>query len=130
KVIKNNHGGVLLVGEHLYGYSENTGWVCQDFKTGKAAWVQKRKLKGGSLICADGRLYLYGEEEGTGVLLEPNPKAWKEHGRFEIPEKSKLPETRKTSSAALIWTHPVVANGRLYLRDQEYLFCYDVREKK
>jgi outer membrane protein assembly factor BamB len=129
KVLKNNHEGLVLLGGHVYGYTENTGWVCQDLKTGKAAWLERRKLKGGSLTCAGGRLYLYGEEDGTVVLLEPNPKGWKEHGRFEIPQQSQVPEKRRTSSQAKIWTHPVVANGRLYLRDQEYLFCYDVREK-
>ena len=49
--------------------------------------------------------------------------------RFEIPQKSKLAENRQSSQSAKIWTHPVIANGRLYLRDQELIFCYDVRGK-
>jgi outer membrane protein assembly factor BamB len=128
--MKNDYGGVLLLGGHVYGFCDKrTGWVCQDFKTGKISWDNKRKLGPGSLTCADGRLYLYGEDEGTAVLIDASPKGWKEHGRFTIPKKSRLPETRPTSSGAKIWTHPVVANGRLYLRDQEYLFCFDVRKK-
>src|SRR5260370_35806579 len=80
-------------------------------------------------MAAEDRLYLY-SDTGEVVLLEADAKAWKEQGRFEIPEKSKVPQTRKTSRSAGIWTHPVLANGRLYLRDQELLFCYDVRAKK
>ena len=77
----------------------------------------------GSLTFADGHLYCYGDKDGTVVLLEPDPAHWKEDGRTKIPVESEL---RKSSGK--IWTHPVVANGRLYLRDQELLFCYDVKE--
>ncbi len=129
--VKNTHGGVVLVGAHIYGHSDILGWVCQDFKTGAKAWNEKDKLDcySGSITCADGKLYLF-SDEGVAVLLEANPKEWQEVGRFEIPEKSKIPETRRSSREAKIWTHPVVANGRLYLRDQELLFCFDVREKR
>src|SRR5262249_1643057 len=124
-----DHGGVVLVGEHVYGYGDNIGWVCQDFKTGKEVWSERDALDGkGSLTCADGRLYLL-SDEGVAALVEASPKGWKEHGRFELPRKSKERENARSASAR-VWTHPVVANGRLYLRDQEYLFCYDVREKK
>jgi outer membrane protein assembly factor BamB len=135
RVMDNEHGGVALLGDHLYGYTDSRGggWVCQDWKTGKAVWTEKRKLGKGCLTCAGGQLYLYSEDDGTVVLLEPTPRKtnyWKENGRFEIPEKSKVPQTRKSNSGAKIWTHPVVANGRLYLRDQEFLFCYDVQANK
>jgi len=56
------------------------------------------------------------------VLIEPSPDGWKEHGRFKIPQQTKL--KRKSGH---IWTHPVVANGRLFLRDQELIFAFDVR---
>jgi outer membrane protein assembly factor BamB len=129
KIMKNNLGGVVQVGDYLYGYSERRGWVCQKFKDGKLVWADE-KLGPGSLTFADGRLYCFGEDDGQAVLVEATPTGWKEHGRFEIPRKSNLPKTRKTSSSSKIWTHPVVANGRLYLRDQEYLFCFDVQDKK
>jgi outer membrane protein assembly factor BamB len=132
KSMKNNHGGVVLVGDHVYGMSDaRSGWVCQEFKTGKSAWHEPDKLecKSGSIISADGYLYLF-SDEGTAVLLEANPKAWTEKGRFSLPQKAKSRETRGTSKQALTWTHPVIANGRLYLRDQELLFCYDVRAGK
>jgi outer membrane protein assembly factor BamB len=135
RVMDNEHGGVVLLGDYLYGYSDSRGggWVCQELKTGKAVWTEKRKLGKGCLTCAGGQLYLYSEDDGRVVLLEPTPTKenyWKENGRFEIPEKSKVPQTRKSNSGAKIWTHPVVANGRLYLRDQEFLFCYDVQANK
>jgi outer membrane protein assembly factor BamB len=129
--VKNAHGGMILVGNYLYGHANGVGWVCQDFKSGKTTWIDRTKLvsKSGSIMAVEDRLYLY-NDTGTAVLLQADSKSWKEHGRFEIPEKSKVPQSRKTSRSAGIWTHPVVANGRLYLRDQELLFCYDVREKK
>jgi outer membrane protein assembly factor BamB len=131
KRLQNDHGGVVLIGTHVYGHSGGQGWMCQEFKTGNMAWLDRSQLecRSGSIVAADGRLYLY-TETGTAVLLEANPKEWQERGRFEIPEKSTESKGRPTSRSAAIWTPPVVANGRLYLRDQELLFCYDVREKK
>jgi outer membrane protein assembly factor BamB len=121
RAMTNHHGGVVKVGDHLYGYSERGGWVCQDFKTGKVIWKED-KLGKGSLTCADGLLYLYSEDEGTCALIEASPDGWKEHGRFTIPRQTKL--SRKSGQ---IWTHPVVANGRLYLRDQDLIFAFDVK---
>jgi outer membrane protein assembly factor BamB len=132
RTLKNTHGGVVLVGEHVYGHSESTGWVCQDFKTGKKLWAERRKLrcrKSGSIIYGDGRLYLY-SDEGSVALLKPSAKRFEEVSHFDLPQKSKAPEERQTSQAADIWTHPVIANGRLYLRDQELLFCFDIRAAK
>lgn len=124
KAMVNHHGGALLFDGHVYGYSDGKGWVCQDFKTGKSVWEEKRKLGKGALTCAEGRLYLYSEGDGTCVLIEATPAGWKESGRFTIPRETKL--DRK---AGQIWTHPVIANGRLYLRDQDLLFCFDVKGK-
>ncbi|HZU37602.1 MAG TPA: PQQ-binding-like beta-propeller repeat protein [Gemmataceae bacterium] len=125
--LTNQSGGVLLVDRHVFGSAGIKGWLCQDFATGKITGRERRRLGAGSLTCADGRLYCYGEEEGTIVLVDANPtkwtmRDWKEYGRFTIPEHSKL---RKVSGK--IWTHPVVANGKLYLRDQDLIFCYDVK---
>jgi outer membrane protein assembly factor BamB len=130
--VKNTHGGVVLVGDHIYGHSERLGWICQEFKTGNVVWDERTKLEciaSGSITAADGMLYLY-SDEGEVVLLKASPEGWQEHGRFGIPEKSKVPQQRPTSRAAKIWTPPVVANGRLYLRDEELLFCFDVSAKK
>lgn len=124
KNLVNHHGGVVLVGEHLYGYSDGRGWVCLDFQTGKVVWDDKKDLGKGSLTCADGQLYCYAEDSGTLALVEASPAGWKENGRFPIPEKS----TIRKRGGTKFWTHPVVANGRLYLRDQDLLFCFDVKD--
>ena len=121
KVMKNHHGGVILVDGYLYGHSDPSGWVCQEFKTGKMIWVEKNALGKGSITCADRHFYCFSEKGGTLALIEATPSGWKETGRFTIPEESKLPRRQ-----GLIWTPPVVSNGRLYLRDQDLLFCYDI----
>jgi outer membrane protein assembly factor BamB len=123
KVMVNQHGGVVLVSSHLYGYSEGKGWVCQEWASGKMVWSQRRALGRGSLTCAEGELYCYGEDDGVVALIDASPSGWKEHGRFELPQHSKL-----RRSSGRIWTHPVIAHGRLYLRDQDMLFCYDLRD--
>jgi len=118
----NHHGGVVKVGDYVYGYSDRGGWTCMEFMTGKVVWKETRKLGKGSITAADGRLYCYSENDGTVALIEASPEGWKESGRFKIPKQTKLP--RKSGH---IWTHPVVANGRLYLRDQDLIFCYQVK---
>ncbi|MBL9135432.1 MAG: PQQ-like beta-propeller repeat protein [Verrucomicrobiales bacterium] len=121
KVMKNHHGGVILVGDHLYGHSDPTAWVCQDFKTGAEVWADK-SLGKGAIHYADGMLYCIDEKTGDVALVEASPAGWKEKGRFKLE-----PQTTKRAREGRIWTHPVVVNGRLYLRDQELLFCYDVK---
>src|SRR5262249_28180235 len=76
KTMKNEFGGVVRVGNCLYGHSDKIGWVCQDFKTGKSLWENKTALVRGSVTCADGRLYLF-SDEGTAVLIEASPNGWK-----------------------------------------------------
>jgi outer membrane protein assembly factor BamB len=124
KNLANHHGNVVRVGEHVYGYSQGRGWVCQDFQDGKVVWEEKARLGAGSVVCADGQLYCYSENDGTVALIEASPEGWRESGRFKIPEQTKL---RKPSGK--IWTPPVIADGKLYLRDQELLFCLDVKKK-
>jgi outer membrane protein assembly factor BamB len=124
KNMENKHGGVVLVGDHIYGWTDHgSAWVCLELKTGKIVWESK-KLKRGSVTFADGHLYCYSEDNGTVVLLEASPGGWKERGRFKIPE-----ETSIRSQRGGVWTHPVVANSRLYLRDQDLIFCFDVRDR-
>ncbi len=123
KVMKNHHGGVVLVGEHLYGYSDGPGWICQNFKTGEEVWASK-SLGKGCVTYAEGRLYCVDENNGTVVLADASPTGWKEHGRFTLNPLSKI-----RSPSGRVWTHPVVANGKLYLRDQEYVYCFDIKAK-
>ncbi|MHC4118769.1 MAG: outer membrane protein assembly factor BamB family protein [Planctomycetota bacterium] len=122
--MQNHHGGMILLDGYLYGANggnEGGALVCLDFKTGKIMWDQRqsagRRAKG-SLALADGRLY-YRMENGTVVLIEPSPKQYIERGRFEQPDRSSAPA----------WAHPVIANGKLYICDQDVLLCYDVKAK-
>jgi outer membrane protein assembly factor BamB len=126
KAMQNHHGGVILLDGRIYGYSDPLkGWTCQDATTGKVAWAS-RALGKGSLTYADGHFYCFSEDRGTCVLIDAIPKAWTEKGRFDI-RQSKLPRPPRNSTN--VWTHPVVADGRLYLRDQDQLFCYDVKQR-
>jgi outer membrane protein assembly factor BamB len=122
--MQNHHGGMILLDGYLYGASggnEGGALVCLDFQTGKVMWDQResvgRRAKG-SVTLADGRLY-YRMEDGTVVLIEPSPKQYIEHGRFEQPDRSRAPA----------WAYPVIANGKLYISDQDVLLCYDVKAK-
>lgn len=119
----NHHGGVILVGDHLYGFSDKDrgNWVCQDWKTGEVKWSSKNLGKG-AIHCADGMLYLLEENSGTVCLIKASPEGWSEHGRFKLE-----PQTTQRNPKGRIWTHPVVSGGRLYLRDQELISCYDVK---
>jgi outer membrane protein assembly factor BamB len=125
KKMQNHHGGMILLDGYLYGANggnEGGYLVCLDFKTGKVLWDERAngKLRApkGSVALADGRLY-YRTEKGEVLLIEPNPKQYVERGRFNQPDRSDKPA----------WAHPVIANGKLYLRDQDVLFCYDVKAK-
>jgi outer membrane protein assembly factor BamB len=119
--MQNHHGGMILFDGALYGANGgNSGGylVCLDFPTGEVQWDQRRDGRHapkGSVAFADGRLY-YRTEEGTMLLIEPNTEQYLERGRFEQPERSDKPA----------WAHPVIANGRLYLRDQDVLLAYDI----
>jgi hypothetical protein len=123
KNIKNHHGGVLLLDGHLYGYSDGRGWTCQNLKSGDVVWDSK-KLGKGCVFYADNRLYCLAESSGTVALADANTAGWKEHGRFKLE-----PQTELRKRSGRIWTHPVVANGVLYLRDQELLFAFDVKAR-
>ena len=125
KKMQNHHGGMILLEGSLYGANggnEGGYLACLDFKTGNVLWdgrdVPNRPAPKGSLALADGRLY-YRTERGTVLLIEPNPKEYLERGRFEQPDRTNPPA----------WAHPVIANGKLYIRDQDTLFCYDVKAK-
>ena len=77
-----------------------------------------------AIAYADKRFYCQSERDGAIVLIEASPEGWKERGRFVL-----TPQTLLRKKSGKIWTHPVITNGKLYLRDQELLFCFDVRGK-
>jgi outer membrane protein assembly factor BamB len=115
KDVRNHHSSSVLVGDHLYGFSSAI-LMAVKFDTGEVAW-RDRSVGKGSLVYADGRLYCF-SENGVMGLVEATPSGYVEKGRFRI-QQGELPT----------WTHPVVAGGRLYLRDQDTIYAYDVRQK-
>lgn len=112
--MQNHHGGMVLVGDYLYGF-DGSNLTCLNFKTGEVAWFH-RSVGKGSVVYADGHLYVR-SERGPVALVEATPSGYVEKGRFEPPERS----------GKNAWPYPVVAGGRLYLRDQDNLFAYDVK---
>ena len=123
KEIVNHHGGVILLDGHVYGHSDQGGWVCQNFKTGARVWAD-RSLGKGAIAYADGKFYCQAENDGTVVLIDATTSGWKENGRFKLEAQS-----AQRNPKGKVWTHPVVTGGRLYLRDQEFISCYDVKAK-
>jgi outer membrane protein assembly factor BamB len=115
KEMRNHHGGMVLVGDYLYGSDEGQ-LMCLHFPTLKRQWAERKAGKG-SIAYADGRLY-YRNENGPMILVEANPTKYVEHGRF-----------KPASTGKPAWPHPVLANGKLLIRDQQYLYCYDVKRK-
>jgi hypothetical protein len=112
--LQNHHGGIVLVNGCLYGSTQDA-LVCLDFKTGKVLWSERKAGKG-SIAYADGRLY-YRNEGGPVMLVDASPMGYVVRGRFEPPKPSGQPA----------WAHPVIANGKLLIADQDQLFCYDVK---
>jgi len=123
--MKNHHGGVVKVGDYLYGFSDGAGLICQSWKTGEIEWNQRGQgINKGAVHVADGMLYCLNEQEGTVTLAEVNPKEFVQKGQFNLS-----PQSPNRNPQGRIWSHPVVIGGKLYLRDQEYITCYDVKAK-
>jgi outer membrane protein assembly factor BamB/precorrin-6B methylase 2 len=118
---QNVHGGMVLLGDHVYG--GHGGWgssvlTCLELKTGKIAWQQRVPGSSGAMtvLAAEGNLYVR-YANGLITLVEATPQGYREKSKFMQPERTTLPA----------WTHPVLAGGRLYVRDQNVLLCYDLR---
>jgi outer membrane protein assembly factor BamB len=115
-------GGSVLIDGYVYG-TAGEGLVCADFAKGESKWKEK-SVGTGSLCEAGGRLYVHGDGNDV-VLVEPSPDEYREKGRFKLPNQPE--HTRGPMEKA--WTYPVVANGRLYVRDLGTIWCYDVKQK-
>jgi outer membrane protein assembly factor BamB len=111
--MQNHHGGVVLHKGKVYG-SSNAILTCLDWTTGKPSW-KDRSVGKGSVTLADGMLYVFGENNTVG-LVEAHPDTYSEKGRFTIEDQGRPS-----------WAHPVVAGGKLYIRNQDYLNCYAVK---
>ncbi len=110
-----HHGGYVIEGGCIYG-NHNNGWACLDLKTGEKKWFEQAVGKG-SLCWADGMLYLFSEKAGLAALATCSPQGLEIKGRVQV------------AGTGTSWAHPVVIGGRLYLRYDTNLYCYDVRAK-
>jgi outer membrane protein assembly factor BamB len=113
--MRNHHATSVLVGDYLYGFSDSI-LTAMKFDSGQVAW-RDRSVGKGSVVFADSRLYLYSEQAVVG-LAEASPDGYREHGRFQI-----------TAGNAPTWSHPIVSNGTLFIRDQDNIYAFDVRQK-
>ncbi len=113
--MKNHHGGVVLVDGYLYGFNDAI-LTCLEFATGNVMW-RDRSVGKGSVTFADGKLYIQSETNVVG-LADATSSGYQEKGRFDIPDKG-LPS----------WAHPVVSDGRLYVRNQDTLLVYDIKTR-
>jgi outer membrane protein assembly factor BamB len=113
-------GGVVKVGDYFYGSTSQSA-LCVDFKTGTVKW-EERAIGPCSWLAVDKRLYVHAES-GEVALIEPTGEAYREEGRFS-------PTNPPPRGQAKAWAYPVVANGRLYIREQNSLWCYDVKAGK
>lgn len=121
KTFQNHHGGMILVGDYIYaGAQHNEGFpICIELKTGKVAWGGNQRGPGSgsaAITFVDGKL-IFRYQNGIVALIDANEKEYRLRGSF-------MPRYQKDNS----WAHPVVAGGRLYLREQDRILCYDIRK--
>ncbi len=115
--MESHHGGMVLMDGMVYGASDPGVLRCIELKTGDVKW-QNRSVGKGSITAADGHLYVR-SEQGPVALVELTPTEYIEKGRFDQPNRS----------GAASWPHPVISNGKLFLRDQDLLLVYDVKAR-
>ena len=120
RIMKNHHGGVIQIGDFYFGYSDNAGLTCQSQETGERVWNTK-KIKKGAIAYADQRFYYVQEADGRVLLIAADQNKPSVKGHFTLEPQS---EQRKPKGK--IWTHPVISNGRMFLRDQEIIYCFNV----
>lgn len=112
-------GGAILLGDYLYGSNYETSsygkWVCVDWRTGSTVWKTDWYNKG-SLIAADGMLFLYEEKNGHAGLLKPGPD-----------KMNVVSEFRVLKGSGPYWAYPVIDRGRLFLRHGDYLAVYSIK---
>lgn len=126
RVLGAYHGGIIASKDRIFGYSDRSGWVCQSLPSGEELWCIKRGgIGSGSHIRVGSHLVIV-LLDGRVVMTEPNDGGWTVRGDFTPSTVSPI---RKANGNIRVCTHPVLANGRLYIRDQERLVCYDLRAK-
>jgi outer membrane protein assembly factor BamB len=120
KNFQNLYGGIVQIGDHAF--AGHSGWgtnpTCVEVNTGKIVWTERGAGTGPvATIATEDRLY-FRFSDGLMVLADATPEGYKEKGKFNQPERSKFPAS----------SVPVISHGRLFLRDQNFLYCYDLRK--
>lgn len=118
KKLTNKHGGIVLVGDHLYGDTNDKGTpFCAEFMTGKVVWKSRGSGKSSAAVtAADGKLFfLYAN--ATMTMVNANPESFEETGSFKVPGDTDRPS----------WAHPVILDGKLYLRQGTNIHCYSLK---
>jgi outer membrane protein assembly factor BamB len=117
--LQNHHGGMVMIGDYIYGgHGHNQGFpFCLEWKTGKIVWGPERGPGGGSaaVLYADGNLY-FRYESGTMALVEATTKGYNLKSSFKVPIGGNG------------WPHPVIHEGKLYLRGADQVLCYDIKQ--
>ncbi len=118
--LANKHGGVVLIGDHLYGCADDQPiLLCVDLKTGNVVWKERGSGKNSvAIAAADGHLYVQ-YQDGTLALVKADPAGYQEVSSFQVPGSGDRPS----------WAHPVILDGRLYVREQDHILCYDIRRQ-
>ena len=120
KELANKHGGIVLMGDHLYGDSDDAGIpFCAELATGNVVWKKRGSGKGSATVTgADGHVYVR-FADGTLALVKADPAGYEEVAAFKIPGSDDRPS----------WAHVVILDGLLYLREGDRILCYDIRTK-
>ena len=115
---QNHHGGCVLIDGHVYGgHGSNNGLpTCLDFRTGTIRWKRRGPGTGSASVVAAGGYMVFRYQDGVVALVEATPDEFRLTGTFQTP-----------SSGGDSWSHPVISNGRLFLRENDTLWAYDVR---
>ena len=124
--LPNGIGGAVVIGENIYGTEVGATLVAADLKTGKIRWSDK-SIGWASVAYADGLLYLHSVDGGI-ALVEASPDAYREKGRFTPPNQPKKKKVGPYPEGA--FAYPVIAGGRLYIRDLETLWAYDIKASR
>ena len=118
--LANKHGGIVLVGNYLYGDSDDQGIpFCAELLTGEVKWKARGSGRNSACVAAaDGHVY-FRYADGTMTLVKASPDALEEVGSFKVPGSGDRPS----------WSHPVIVDGKLYLRESDAILCYELRKR-
>ena len=126
--MENHHGGFVLQDGAIIGFSLSLrgAWMAQDLETGKVLWSKKLgETKSGSIASADGLVYCYDDQDGICCLAKASRTGLEVISQVKLPEKTATDRKR-----GAIWAHPVIAGQKLFIRDQEKIFAFDIAGDK